>query len=469
LLVDETNSIPDLFSVAEAAAHLGLSEQRVRSLASSGELTARKIGPTWALEPGSVMELAARRGLVGSATTPKYGIDSETLQVLSFFTGAMGLDLGLEEAGLETILACEFDKWSRETIKVNRPDLPLLGDVWACTPSSVREAAGLGPSDEIDVIAGGPPCQAFSTAGARRGFEDVRGNVFLHFVDLALELRPRYLVIENVRGLLSAALRHRPHSQRGSGFEPLTQEEQPGGALRYIVQKIQAQGYSVTFNLYNAANFGAPQTRERVILVCARDGVPVPHLQPTHSQFSEFGLPPWVTFRQAVEGLDPLSQSYLPFPEGRLKYYRLLGPGQYWKHLPEELQREALGNSYFSGGGKTGFLRRLAWDKPSPTLVTHPAMPATDLAHPEELRPLSVEEYKRVQSFPDSWDIQGPIAQKYKQVGNAVPIPLGRALGAQLLAHASGTPLRPPEGFKFSRYKGTSEEEFMAPPAERLF
>jgi DNA (cytosine-5)-methyltransferase 1 len=379
------------------------------------------------------------------------------MRVLSFFTGAMGLDLGLEQAGLETILACEWDKHARATIIRNRPDLPLIDDVWLCTPSSVRAAAGLGETEEIDVIAGGPPCQAFSTAGNRKSFQDERGNVFLHFIDLAMELRPRYLVLENVRGLLSAPMSHRPHSERGLGLPELSAEEQRGGALRHIVEKIRFHGYSVSFNLYNSANFGAPQTRERVILICSRDGQAVPHLIPTHSNDSSFGLPPWKTFREAVAGLSPDDCTSINFPEDRLRFYRLLGPGEYWKHLPLDLQKEALGNSFYSGGGKTGFLRRLAWDKPSPTLVTHPAMPATDLAHPVELRPLSIQEYKRVQMFPDNWHLEGPLIQQYKQVGNAVPLALGAALGRQLMKFDSGLVEKPPAGFKFSRYVGTSE------------
>ncbi len=373
----------------------------------------------------------------------------------------MGLDLGLESAGLETILACEFDKWSRSTISKNRPEIPLLGDVWNCTPESIRGAAGLSADDDIDVIAGGPPCQAFSTAGNRQGFEDVRGNVFLHFIDLAMALKPKYLVLENVRGLLSAALKHRPLNQRGGSNPTLSDDELPGGALKHIVEKIRAHGYSVSFNLYNAANFGAPQTRERVILICSRDGDKVPYLKPIRSDNGDFGLPAWKTFQEAVGDLSSIEHTHINFPEDRLRFYRMLGPGEYWKHLPKDLQKEALGNSYFSGGGKTGFLRRLSWDEPAPTLVTHPAMPATDLAHPVELRPLSIQEYKRIQEFPDSWDLQGPLVQQYKQVGNAVPIPLGKAVGLQIVAHAKGEPLYPPEGFKFSRYKKTSDLEFL--------
>ena len=378
---------------------------------------------------------------------------------LSFFSGAMGLDQGLEQVGINALLACEFDKWCQQTIKLNRPDLPVISDIWDFDAKEIRKIAGLRHNQTIDLIHGGPPCQAFSTAGARKSFDDQRGNVFLHFLDVALELRPRFLVIENVRGLLSAPLRHRPHSLRSNEM-PLEISEKPGGALRLVVEILKSAGYSVSFNLYNSANFGSPQTRERVVIICSRDGKPIQHLSPTHSENGQFGLLPWRTFRDAVEDL-PKEKNFIPFPESRLIYYRMLGPGQYWKHLPVETQKIALGNSYFSGGGKTGFLRRLAWDKPSPTLVTHPAMPATDLGHPEEDRPLSVEEYKRVQEFPDNWQLAGPVVQQYKQIGNAVPIGLGRAIGRLLLAVNEGSELPIPQGFKFSRYRNTSEEDFM--------
>jgi DNA (cytosine-5)-methyltransferase 1 len=117
---------------------------------------------------------------------------------------------------------------------------------------------------------------------------------------------------------------------------------------------------------------------------------------------------------------------------------------KYWKYLPEELQREALGKSYFSGGGKTGFLRRLAWDKPSCTLVTAPNMPATDICHPTERRPLSIEEYKRIQQFPDHWEVCGSLKDQYRQIGNAVPVGLGEAVGRAILRHMAGEPEYPP-------------------------
>jgi DNA (cytosine-5)-methyltransferase 1 len=376
---------------------------------------------------------------------------------LSFFTGAMGLDLGLEKAGISTVLASEIDRVTCETIKANRPGIALIGDIRNYTGNSIRAECNLDPERDIDLIFGGPPCQAFSTAGKRKAFEDDRGNVFLRFVDIILKLRPRYAVIENVRGLLSAPLTHRPHSQRGPQFAPLVPEEQPGGALYFILNELRDAGYGVSFNLYNSANFGSPQIRERVVIVCSRDGTKLPYLTPTHSDDAKWELPRWRTLRDALKDLPKEPCDYVRFPEKRLRFYRMLKEGQNWRHLPKELRQEALGNSFFAGGGKTGFLRRLSWNKPAPTLVTHPAMPATDLAHPEEERPLSLQEYRRIQEFPPSLFLAGSIIDQYRQVGNAVPTSLGEAIGRTLLAHDAKRDVQNPKGFPYSRYVGTDE------------
>ncbi len=385
---------------------------------------------------------------------------------LSFFSGAMGLDIGLKKAGFDIRLACEYDKYCQQTIKHNQPDLPLLTDINNYEAADILEAAGLSEEDDIDLIVGGPPCQAFSTAGKRQGFNDDRGNSFLKYIDLALELRPKFLVIENVRGLLSCPMKHRPHRERGNEYPDLVQDELKGGALNFVLHKLKKAGYGYSFDLYNSANFGTPQKRERVIIICTRDGSNPPFLTPTNSQHEEFGLPPWRSFKEAVRGVN--SCNHLSFPEKRLQYYRMLKPGQNWRSLPEHLQKEALGKSYFAGGGKTGFLRRLSWDDPSPTLVTHPAMPATDLAHPEEDRPLSVEEYKRVQEFPDNWEICGPLIQQYKQIGNAVPVSLGYAVGTLIQNLLAERKVVQFSGFKFSRYKNTSHTEWEASFEKRV-
>lgn len=379
---------------------------------------------------------------------------------LSFFSGAMGLDLGIEDTGFEIRLACEIDKYCRETITLNRPNVALLSDINDYSATDILKNAGLTKKDDIDLIVGGPPCQAFSTAGKRKAFNDDRGNVFLKYIDLALELKPKYIVIENVRGLLSCPMDHRPHDQRGPNYPDLSLDELKGGALNFVINRLKSSGYSFSFNLYNSANFGTPQIRERVIIVCSRDGKKPPFLVPTHSENGEFKLPKWKTLKKAISRIK--THHHINFPEKRIKYYRMLKPGQNWKNLPIKLQKKAMGKSYYSGGGKTGFLRRLAWDKPSPTLVTHPAMPATDLAHPVEDRPLSIEEYKKIQEFPDNWELSGPLIQQYKQVGNAVPASLGYAVGKLIYDLLNGKTVPTYPNFQYSRYKNTSDIEWEA-------
>ena len=363
---------------------------------------------------------------------------------LSFFTGAMGLDQGLEMAGITIKCACENDKDARATISLNRPNLPLLGDIMQLSASDVLNTAGIS-ADQVFLICGGPPCQSFSTAGKRQAFEDPRGNAFIKFIQLSLEINPQYILIENVRGLLSAGT-------------------PKGSAIKYVMETLERSGYTVSFNLYNAANFGVPQQRERMILIASRNGR-VGELVPTHTE-TEIGLSLWKTFYNAITEPSPLNEQeaeFLPFPAKRLQYYTQLGPGQNWRSLPEHLQREALGGAFESSGGKSGFLRRLSWNKPSPTLLTSPTMPATDLCHPSLNRPLSVQEYKRLQQFPDTFQLSGDTRAKYRQLGNAVPVGLGFAAGVAILRSAGYLPestTNVPQNFKHSRYNNTNDRAY---------
>lgn len=447
-------------TIKEAAAGLHMSEQRVRTLCRKGLIKSRKVGSNWLIEAESLSRYGLTTAHYVAEDHPSYNTKRNKPVALSFFSGAMGLDQGIEQSGFDIKLACEVDKYCRQTIALNRPDIALIGDINEFSADQILSYAGLTRNDDIDLIIGGPPCQAFSTAGKRNGFNDARGNAFLTFLQIAFDLRPKYLVIENVRGLLSCPMSHRPHEMRGPDFPQLALDELPGGALNFIISVIKRNGYSFSFNLYNAANFGSPQVRERVVIVCSRDGNKPPFLVPTHSEDGKYSLKKWKTFRQATKGIS--EHHHLKFPEKRLKYYRMLSEGQNWRCLPEDLQKEAMGKSYYAGGGKTGFLRRLAWDKPSPTLVTHPAMPATDLAHPEENRPLSIEEYKRIQEFSDTWILAGPLIEQYKQVGNAVPASLGRAIGSLIFnLLTAAEPTKVSDGFCYSRYKKTSDVEWL--------
>ena len=446
-------------TTANAARQLNCTEQYVRRLIRTGQIPASRHGHTWLIPEETLYSHRMKSDLDNSpvADHGRTKRSKKKLNALSFFSGALGLDLGLEQAGIDVLLASEIDESCRRTIALNRPEIALIGDIRDYSAEQIREQAGLDPDDDIHLMIGGPPCQAFSTAGKRQGFQDDRGNVFLTYIDRILELNPRVAVIENVRGLLSAPLQHRPHERRGFGFPPLTPDEDKGGALNYILQRLRLAGYGVSFNLYNSANFGVPQIRERVIIVCCRDGRKAPYLAPTHSDDDSLGLPKWRTVRESFQGMESVAHNHVKFPERRLKYYRMLRDGQYWKHLPEKFKKEALGASYFAGGGKTGFFRRLAWDKPSPTLVTHPAMPATDLCHPKENRPLSIQEYKRLQQFPDDWKLAGSLVDQYRQVGNAVPAGLGAAIGKLVVSLFQNKKSAVIEGFTYSRYLATDE------------
>lgn len=384
---------------------------------------------------------------------------SSKLKSLSFFSGCLGLDIGLENVDIENILFCENDKFCKNTISKNKPEIPLIDDILKYSSDDIKKLSGLRKNQKPDLIVGGPPCQAFSTAGKRESFKDPRGNVFLYYLKIIGELQPKYFVLENVRGLLSAPLKHRPHNMRGENFPELDEDELPGGALSYALEEFKKYGYEVSFNLYNSANYGVPQIRERVIIIGSLNGSRVPYLKPTHSENGEYGLEKWQTFKDASKGLKEKDMNHINFPEKRLKYYRMLKAGQNWKNLPLDLQKEAMGKSFYSGGGKTGFLRRLAWNRPSPTVPTHPAMPATDLCHPLKNRPLSVQEYKRIQQLPDNFELSGNLLQQYKQLGNAVPVGLGEAVGRTLIDHLNGSNWSEEEipDFKFSRYKNTTE------------
>lgn len=378
---------------------------------------------------------------------------------ISFFSGALGLDQGLEAAGLRCLAVNDVDRAAAETIRVNKPELRLYDcDIRELSSESIQKDIGIQP-EELFAIVGGPPCQAFSTAGRRLGLNDERGNVFLHFIDLIRNLRPKYAIFENVRGLLSAPLSHRPHDQRGPRFKP-SEQEKPGGALLHILAKLKEAGYVTTFNLYNTANFGVPQVRERLIFFASRENREVPFMKPTHDQTGSTGLLKWRSLQDAIGHLQGKPMHAAKFPENRAHYYKLLKSGQNWRDLPDKFQKAAMGNSWFAGGGKTGFYRRLAWDKPSPTLVTRPTMKATDLCHPDELRPLSVEEYAAIQTFPSNFRLAGNLDNQYRQIGNAVPCVFGKAIGRHIIEFDEGKVQNAIAHTKFSRYIGTDHESW---------
>jgi DNA (cytosine-5)-methyltransferase 1 len=448
-------------TVAEVAKRLNCTEQRVRQIITSGQLRSERKGRIWLIKEEEIRKYVDAKFMPNDGDNMRNAPmeKSNKLIALSFFSGALGLDIGLERAGIETILACEFDKDAKQTIRANKPNIALIGDLLNYTSSEILQYAGINKAD-VDVIVGGPPCQAFSTAGKRRGFEDARGNVFLKYIDVIGEIKPKYFVIENVRGLMSSQFGLDDNLLLELGLSTKV-KNLAGSSLYYVIKKLESLGYAVNFNLYNSAYFGTPQARERVVIIGTTAGTPVPFLVPTHSENAQFGLKPWNTLRDAIGGRDSTNDEHVNFSNRQRTYLSMLKEGENWTKLPENLKEEAMGKAYHLGGGKTGFYRRLAWNKPAPTLVTHPGMPATALCHPDITRPLSVEEYARVQQFPDDWKFMGSLLSRYKQIGNAVPTGVGQAIGKAIVDHHLGITKDFEVGPLYSRYKGTAMSEWM--------
>ena len=357
--------------------------------------------------------------------------------IISLFSGAMGLDLGLEAAGggIKTAVTLELNPVAVKTVKLNRPKLSVINrPIQEVTTKQILEKAGL-KTGKAFLVAGGPCCQSFSTAGKRKSLGDEeRGWLFRHFTRIVRETRPRFFVMENVKGILSAAIRHRQLNKRGPGWPALSPDEEFGSALRVIRKELAKLDYYVIFGLFNCADYGVPQKRHRVVFIGSRDGEPIYLPQPTHTEATKNCKTPWITLRDAIGKLDDAPPEFVKFTEDRISCLKHLKAGQNWTDLPKRLQRKALGAAYDSWGGRVGFCRRLDWSEPAPTLTTAPDGRATMLCHPNKLRPLTVGEYSTIQQFPSDWKFAGSTRQKYIQIGNAVPIGLGRAIGKMLLA-----------------------------------
>jgi DNA (cytosine-5)-methyltransferase 1 len=360
---------------------------------------------------------------------------------LSLFSGALGFDIGLEASGrFETIATVEADHACCQTIRKNlaasrfgAPSTRIYeGDVRIIDPKVMMSELRL-KKGELDLLTAGPPCQTFSTSGRRRTVEDSRGTLLWRTIDYIETFQPKAFIIENVRGLLSAALKHRPLNKRpDKGGPPLSVEEEPGSVIRSFLAALRDRlgaKYRVDVFEVNAVNYGAAQLRERAILIGNRLGGQVDFPEPTHGP----GAIPFATLGQALATVGKESNPVImDFSPRKKKYLSLVPPGGNWRCLPERLQRESMGRAFVAKGGRSGWWRRLSADLPCPTIVTMPNHASTALTHPAEVRALTVRECAAVQGFPGDWSFWGTPQEQYTQVGNAVPIILGRVAGCAL-------------------------------------
>lgn len=336
---------------------------------------------------------------VSNFVTPNYEYN-----VLELFAGAGGLAVGMEKAGLKCVALNEIDKHACETLRKNRPNWNVLeGDIKNFNFSEYH--------NQVDVVTGGFPCQAFSYAGKRLGFEDARGTLFYEFARVVKEVNPPICIGENVKGLLN-------HDN--------------GKTLKGMISILDEIGYNVmSVKVLKAINFKVPQKRERLILVGIRKDI---------NQKYEYPKP----YKKIYNLSDALKKGELfssnvpksagaKYPESKKSVLDLVPPKGYWRDLPLDVQKDFMGASFYLGGGKTGMARRIGWDEPCLTLTCSPAQKQTERCHPDETRPFTVREYARIQTFPDDWEFSGPIAQQYKQIGNAVPVNLGREVGYSII------------------------------------
>ena len=374
--------------------------------------------------------------------------------LLSLFSGGMGLDVGLGKVGRFRLLGCvEKEAAFCETIRLNQKMGRLEkgariveADIKTVDAKRLREELGLEPG-ELDVLVGGPPCQAFSTAGKRAAVEDPRGTLLWDFLRFVGEFQPKFFLMENVRGLMSAALKHRTIRERPEhGGSALEAEEQPGSVVRLFcddMQKLPGCSYHMDCFEVNAVNYGAPQIRERALFIGNRFDAVVDFPAPTHGPVSEEPdnrqpdffeevakqLLPWATLRDAIGSLVEKKPEILDFSPRKKAFLEMVPQGSNWRSLPEAVQQESMGLAWSAKGGRSGWWRRLTFDLPCPTLVTMPNHASTALCHPVETRALSLREYARIQEFPDEWQFCGTTSEKYAQVGNAVPVRLAQVAG----------------------------------------
>lgn len=325
---------------------------------------------------------------------------------IELFAGGGGLALGMETAGFHHVLLNEFDHNACETLRLNRPD-------WNVVEGDIHDVDFTTYRDKVDFISGGFPCQAFSFAGKRLGFEEARGTLFFELARAVSEVHPKVFMCENVKGL---------------------QEHDNGRTLSVIGNVIKELGYTlVEPRVLKAIMYKVPQKRERLILVAIRNDFA--------SKVNFVWPSPYhrvMTLRDAFysgelypnDVPDSEGQQY---PEKKKRVMELVPMGGDWRNLPEEVARDYMKGSYNLGGGKTGMARRLSLDEPSLTLTCAPAQKQTERCHPTETRPLTVREYARIQTFPDDWSFVGNMSSKYKQIGNAVPVNLAAAVGRSIV------------------------------------
>jgi len=396
---------PDKLTVSEAASIIGVSADTIRRWHKKGLIRAEIGHRNERLFSREELDRINRKNLDGAVEWKVLTASKSKLTSIELFAGAGGLALGMHNAGINSQLLVDNDKSAVATLQKNLPKIDSR--CISVTDLDLTEYA-----NGIDVMAGGFPCQAFSYAGLKRGFDDARGTLFYEYARLIEQVNPKLVLGENVRGLLN---------------------HDGGRTLSTMITILESLGYRVAFKVLRAQFLDVPQKRERLIIIGLREDIGGDFFFPEEKDYT-------ISLRSALDDV-PKSEG-LSYNAKKAAVLDLVSPGGYWRDLPEDVQRSYMGASYFLGGGKTGMARRLAWDEPSLTLTCSPAQKQTERCHPEETRPLTIREYARIQCFPDEYQFQGSVASQYKQIGNAVPVNLGYHIGLAIRKMLGDEPKR---------------------------
>ncbi|HLR38753.1 MAG TPA: DNA (cytosine-5-)-methyltransferase, partial [Chitinophagaceae bacterium] len=295
-------------------------------------------------------------------------------------------------------------KYACRTLRDNKPD-------WNVLEGDIADFDFTAYKANVDIVTGGFPCQAFSYAGKKLGLDDARGTLFYEFARVVKEVKPPICIGENVRGLLS-------HDK--------------GKTIQGMISILDEIGYKVVpVEVLKAIYYNVPQKRERLILVGVRKDIDVEYQYPLPNH-RIYNLKDALK-KGTLYHCDVPESSGSMYPEYKRCILDMIPPKGYWRDLPIEIQKEYMGKSFYLGGGKTGMARRIGWDEPCLTLTCSPAQKQTERCHPDETRPFTIREYARIQTFPDEWRFSGSTAQQYKQIGNAVPVNLGKEIGYSVI------------------------------------
>lgn len=355
-------------------------------------------------------------------------------KVIDLFAGVGGLSYGFaHDDEFKIIAANEILEPMAKAYSLNHPNVRMYNkDIKEFSLNDLSRDFGIVQGD-IDIVVGGPPCQAYSTVG-KRLIDDPRGKLFQEYYRILKELRPKLFVFENVKGLLSM---------------------QRGELIKTIVSLFESIGYHMQMRLLNAADYGAPQIRERVILVGTLESRPFKYPTPTHYN-PELGetvdpkLKPYVTLGEALGDLPSIktgesATTYACEPQNDYqKLMRANAPAEIQEHeVPKNNAKlVALMNALPDGGSPkdipeelrpaSGFANcycRLWWNRPSTTITRNLGCPSSSrCVHPHDPRPLSTREGARLQGFPDDYVFCGKRGDKHLQIGNAVPTFLSKAI-----------------------------------------